>query len=76
METVECKCKHCGSIATVNFFERRFPSFDDEGRFDGEDVVTYDEIVCHNPDCNNVYSGSDWTHIPLHQQDCDDELPF
>lgn len=75
METVECKCKQCGSNATLNFFEETFPSFNEEGLFDGEEVVTHDEVICDNPECV-VRTSITWSFKPLHQQDCEDDLPF
>ena len=78
MDKNTCTCKHCGSTATLVHHERIIPSFDDEGRFDGEDTISYDEIVCHNPDCESglIRASEYHSRRPLPQQECDDDLPF
>lgn len=75
METIKpCTCK-CGSTAIAVTYRVTVPSFDDEGWFDGEDIVTYDEIVCHNPDCDNGLTDPDEDVIPPECKTTDD-LPF
>jgi hypothetical protein len=64
METKTCTCTACGSTATSVHHTVTVPSFDDEGRWDGEDIIEYDEIICNNPDCNNGL------------EDKTDDLPF
>lgn len=78
MGTKTCTCKHCGSVAVLVHHKRTIPSFDDEGMFDGEDTISYDEIVCNNPDCaNGLIDASDYySRRPFPQQECDDDLPF
>ena len=70
-----CICG-CGSTAVAVSYEVTVPSFDDEGRWDGEDTITYDEIICNNPDCNNGIEDPLDHKRPLAQQKCDDDLPF
>jgi hypothetical protein len=70
-----CTCR-CGSTAVAVSYQVTVPSFDDEGRWDGEDVITYDEIICDNPDCNNGLEVLSDHKRPLPQQKCDDDLPF
>lgn len=75
METIKhCTCK-CGSTATSVHHTVTVPSFDDEGRFDGEDIIEYDEILCYNPDCDGFMDSTN-PKRPLAQQVCDDDLPF
>lgn len=52
-----CKCTKCGSVATLVREQHTIPSFDDEGRWDGEDTLVDETVVCTNPDCNDGLEG-------------------
>lgn len=78
MKTNTCTCKHCGNTAILVPTKEIVPSFDDEGRWDGEDILEFEEIICHNPDCESglIRASEYHSRRPLPQQECDDDLPF